>query len=104
MSVQNSKFNFLDISQYLPVGYSYAALLKAYKYPENRELFSFSYLDCYEHLLEKELPPYKGENDKRESRGGKEGPALLKGQAKWNYYHRIWKKHNMTSLKDFLVW
>ena len=57
ISISNGNFKFLDITQYLPPGTSYAKFLKTFKVNENKGYFFYEWLDSEEKLEYTHLPP-----------------------------------------------
>ena len=96
MSLQTKKLKFLDISNYLAPGYSYAKFLKAYECPHTKGFFPYEYMTDLNKLDETALPPHaaffstlKGENISEED---------------YRYCQRIWRDGGMTTLRQFLEW
>ena len=57
MCVANPEFRFLDISNYLASGYSYAKILKAYQTEEFKFYFPYEWFDDERKLEATSLPP-----------------------------------------------
>ncbi|XP_038054119.1 uncharacterized protein LOC119726483 [Patiria miniata] len=96
MSLKTQKLKFLDITNYLAPGYSYAKFLKAYECPSAKGFFPYEYMTDLDKLHETELPPHaafystlKDENISEDD---------------YHYCQQIWRDKSMTTLRDFLMW
>ena len=58
MQIENSKFKFLDISNYLAPGCSYSKFLKMFDVAESKSFFAYEYLSHESVLRETTLPSY----------------------------------------------
>ena len=56
LSIANSQFKFLDITNYLPAGTSYSQFLKTFKVQESKFFFPYEFLNSYEKLDYTSLP------------------------------------------------
>lgn len=87
---------FLDISNYLAPGISYSKYLRAFGCNEEKFFFPYEYLSSHEKLNDKCLPPHSAFF------------SSLKNcnitQDEYALCQHVWKKRNMKSLKDFLVY
>ena len=96
------RFKFLDISNYLAGGVSYAKFLKAYSVEENKSYFPYEWFDSTDKLHHPTLPPleaFYSELKKQNTLGDNE-----EAQKNYEELERIWIRHGMTSFKDFLVY
>ena len=59
MSLRTEHLQFLDIRSYLAPNYSYDAFIKAYKCILTKGFFPYEYLDNFNKLNEKQLPPHE---------------------------------------------
>ncbi|KAK3098713.1 hypothetical protein FSP39_022331 [Pinctada imbricata] len=94
--ISNETLKFLDISNYLAAGTSYASFLKAYGIPESKGFFPYEYLSHPDKLQDTCLPPHeafyssiKGKNITKEE---------------YQYCQQMWNTHQMSTMEDFLVW
>ena len=127
LSINNDKFKFLDITQYLPAGTSYSQFLRSFKIKQAKGFLPYEYLDKFEKLHEGELPPMDVfystlkqcnilEADYLEYqkllRTGKtskevleclnlETPPLTK-EENYKYCQKVWKENNMKTMVDWL--
>ncbi|XP_071793479.1 uncharacterized protein [Asterias amurensis] len=96
MALKTKKLKFLDITNYLAPGYSYAKFLKAYDCHQTKGFFPYEWVDDLSKLDCKELPPHGAFFSK------------LKGtnisDEEYTYCQEVWKELNMSSFRDFLVW
>ena len=127
LSINNDKFKFLDITQYLPAGTSYSQFLKSFKIKKAKGFLPYEYLDKFDKLNEEQLPSIDAfystlkqcnilevdylEYQKLLSSGKSieealiclslEIPPLTKEE---NYKHcqEVWKENNMKTMKDWL--
>ncbi|MCG7866661.1 MAG: hypothetical protein JAY74_09850, partial [Candidatus Thiodiazotropha taylori] len=87
---------FLDMSQFLAPGSSYAGFLKAYHVTEQKGFFPYEWFDDIGKLEATSLPAHgafyshlKGSNISEEE---------------YAYCQRVWRDHQMQTFRDFLVW
>ena len=111
--ISNDAFKFLDITQYLAPGSSYAKFLAAFHVDEQKSYFPYQWLDSEDKLDYPQLPPYETFHSdlKRgnvlalelENWNGK-GDRPKSGQENYDDLQRIWKDHKMSKFSDFLVY
>ena len=96
MCVKTEKLKFLDITNYLAPGFSYAQFLKAYGCTEEKGHFPYEWMTSLEKLTATELPPHdafhstlKNENITEEE---------------YRHCRDVWVEKEMTTMKDFLEW
>nr|XP_054750818.1 uncharacterized protein LOC129256682 [Lytechinus pictus] len=96
MALKSQHLQFLDISNFLAPGFSYAAFLKAYDCEQRKGFFPHGWVDCLEKLNEPELPPIEAFSNNLNHTSF--------SQDQYEYCKRIWKENNMTCLRDYLIW
>ena len=96
MCIATESLKFLDMSQYLAAGSSYAGFLKAYNVREQKGFFPYEWFDDICKLGTTCLPPreaffsqLKGSNISDED---------------YSYCQTIWENNKMTTFQDFLMW
>lgn len=96
MSVKTEHLNFLDITNDLAPGSSYAQFLKAYECEETKGFFPYEWIDGLEKLEDTSLPQHeafysslKNENITEEE---------------YRYCQQVWEDNEMSTVKDFLAW
>ncbi len=57
--ITTDKFRFLDVCNFLPVGYNYDCFLKAHEVEIRKFYFPYEFFDCAEKLNNTELPKYE---------------------------------------------
>ena len=95
-AILSKKFRFLDISNYLSPGISYAQYLKAFNIEENKFFFPYEYLTSISKLKEETLPPHSAFYS-----------SLKKtniSDEEYKLCQSVWEKYNMKTLKDFLIY
>ena len=94
--LSTDKLKFLDITNYLAPGYSYAQYLKAYEIPVQKGFFPYEWLDSLDKLEQNHLPTHE------------DFYSQLKGSnitaEEYKLCQKIWKESDMNSMKDFLIW
>ena len=96
--IANENFKFLDLSNYLAPGTSYASFLKAFDIAEAKGYFPYSYLDDPAKLDDTHLPSYESfYSDLTETNvlGTLENYALVQ---------KIWDDNNMQTFKEYLIY
>ena len=96
LSLKSSKLTFLDISNFLAAGSSYAGFLKAYGCTENKGFFPYEWVDSLEKLEEEQLPPHEAFHSKLKN-------TNITAE-EYKYCQEIWEKEGMNTMRDFLVW
>ena len=95
MSIKTAQFNFLDISNYLAPGYSYAKLLKAFKCSKRKGAFPFEHVTSVS-KLEDSLPPITAfHSSLTNATISNDDYAVLQ---------KVWTENKMTTLRDLLLW
>ena len=96
LSLKSSKLTFLDISNFLAAGSSYAGFLKAYDCAENKGFFPYEWVDHLEKLEEEQLPPHEAFYSKLKNSNISE--------EEYKYCQDVWEKGEMNTMRDFLTW
>ena len=95
-AILTKNFRFLDISNYLSPGISYAQYLKAFNVEESKFFFPYEYLTSIGKLSETTLPPHSAfYSSLKQKNISNEEYELCKV---------IWEKNKMKTLKDFLIY
>ena len=100
MCVANPEFRFLDISNYLAPGYSYAKFLKAYQTEESKFYFPYEWFDDERKLEATSLPPpeaFYSRLNQKNTLG--EGEGLIQN---YEMLQQVWKRQGMETFQDFL--
>ena len=116
--IQTDRFRFLDISNYLAPGCSYAQFLKAYEIDMSKSYMCYEWFSSIEQLSYPSLPPYNSfysslkqcnvleENyiqyEKLQNKNGV--PIPNTGIENYQNLQAIWIEKEMTTFKDFLVY
>ena len=116
--IQTDKFRFLDISNYLAPGCSYAQFLKAYEVDMSKSFMCYEWFTSVEKLQYPHLPPFESfyssikqcnvlEEDylryqKLENNSNIQPPKT--GIENYQDLQSIWETEGMTCFKDFLVY
>ncbi len=96
IGVLTDHFRFLDITNYLSPGISYANYLKAFDCSKSKFFFPYEYFTSLDILDEKTLPPHeKFYSSLKDSNITKEEYAYCKQQ---------WNENKMSCMKDYLVY
>ena len=102
--IANHSFKFLDISQFLSPGTSYAKFLKAFEVKENKGIFPYEYLNDEEKLKETSLPlPGHAWWSKLKNKNLL-GDTEESIKENYSWLQNIWRKENMQTMEDFLKW
>ena len=114
--ISNDNLKFLDITQFLAPGTSYAKFLTAFGVEESKGYFPYEWFDDVTKLECTSLPPYDAfysslkENNVLEAeyiqweKLGKKGSPPKSGTENFKDLQHVWKEKHMKSFKDFLVW
>ena len=93
--IATESLKFLDMSQCLAPGSSYACFLKAYHVTEQKSFFPYEWFDDISKLKATSLPPHetfyshlKGTNVSEEE---------------YAYCQSVWRDHQMQTFRDFLI-
>ena len=96
LALRSGTLKFLDVTNFLAAGSSYAAFLKAYDCSVKKACFPYEYVDSLDKLQEPQLPPHSAFYSwLRKSNITREEYAECQ---------RAWEREGMRTLKDFLVW
>lgn len=94
--IATESLKFLDMSQFLAAGSSYAGFLKAYHISEQKGYFPYEWFDDVTKLEATSLPPHQAFY------------SHLKGsnisEEEYEYCEKVWRDHQMRTFRDFLVW
>ena len=94
--IATESLKFLDMSQFLAAGSSYAGFLKAYHISEQKGYFPYEWFDDVTKLEATSLPPHQAFY------------SHLKGsnisEEEYQYCEKVWRDHQMRTFRDFLVW
>ena len=96
LALRTEKLKFLDISNFLAAGSSYAGFLKAYGCAENKGFMPYEWVDSLEKLEEEQLPPHSAFY------------SLLKNsnitEEEYSYCQEVWREKKMRTMREFLIW
>ena len=96
MCLSTDQLKFLDMTNYLAPGFSYAKYLKAYECEVTKGHFPYEYMDRLERLDDTVLPPKEAFFSRLKNEGISDGDYVSCQEA--------WRDNGMTTLRDFLVW
>ena len=96
LSLKSSKLTFLDVSNFLAAGSSYAGFLRAYGCTENKGFFPYEWMDSLEKLEEPKLPPHSAFYSSLKNTNISE--------EEYSYCQEVWREKKMQSMRDFLTW
>lgn len=94
--ISNEQLKFLDMSQFLAAGSSYAGFLKAYKVEEKKGFFPYEWFDDASKLEYNSLPAHQDFYSHLKSSN-----ISLED---YQYCQKIWTDNNMSTFRDFLIW
>ncbi|XP_048238897.1 uncharacterized protein LOC124129020 [Haliotis rufescens] len=100
----NQSFKFLDVTQYLSPGTSYAQFLKAFGVQEKKGFFPYEYLDTPDKLNETRLPPL-GEawySSLKQKSVLDDGVKSI--EENYAELEEVWRREGMSTFRDFLEW
>lgn len=102
--IATSRFRFLDMSQFIAPGTSYAKFLKAYGVEEEKGFFPYEWFDSIEKLNYPKLPEigdawFSTLKQKSILDDGKHSI-----EENYLFLEEIWNRFSMKSFKDFLQW
>ena len=96
LALRTGALKFVDISNFVAAGTSYAAFLKAYQCQGEKGFFPYEHVRSLAQLEEPQLPPREAFRSwLRKSELSEEDYAVCQ---------RAWSEKGMHSLRDFLVW
>ena len=96
LSLKSSKLTFLDISNFLAAGSSYAGFLRAYGCEDEKGFFPYEWMNSLENLEEAQLPPHSAFYSSLKNTNISE--------EEYKYCQEVWEKEEMKTMRDFLVW
>ncbi|GFN90296.1 Zinc finger protein 546-like [Plakobranchus ocellatus] len=96
MAISTPMLKFLDITNFIAPGFSYAKYLAAYEVEEQKGFFPYEYITSLEKLEETSLPP-------REAFYSSLRNSEL-SQQNYDYLCQVWRDNGMRNLRDLLVW
>jgi len=96
LSLKSSKLTFLDVSNFLAAGSSYAGFLKAYGCAESKGFFPYEWAHTLEKLEEPQLPPHSAFYSSLKNTNITE--------EEYKYCEEVWREKKMQTMKDFLIW
>lgn len=103
--VGTERVRFLDISNYLAPGFSYAQFLRAYGVPEAKSYFPYEWFNDAAKLQEPSLPPYEAFYSKLKcSNVLDEGEGEEEGRRRHSELESIWRDRGMQTFRDFLIY
>lgn len=94
--LKTSKLKFLDIVNFIAPGFNYDNFIKAYGCAQSKAYFCYEYVDSLERLNETSLPPHSAFYSKLRQ-------SNITSQ-QYTECQKIWREHDMCTLKDFLVY
>ena len=101
--ISNGTFKFLDITQYLSPGTSYANFLRSFDVEERKGFFPYEYVTCKSKLQERTLPPIKDWwSSLKKKNVLDDGFHSIEENYLW--MQEVWRKENMKTLEDLLIW
>ena len=87
---------FMDMSQFLAPGCSYAGFLKAYHVTEQKGFFPYEWFDDIAKLEDTALPPHECFYSQLK------GSNIL--EEEYAYCQRVWRDQQMQTFREFLIW
>ena len=96
MCLSTDQLKFLDMTNYLAPGFSYAKYLKAYGCEVTKGHFPYEYMDRLEKLDDTVLPPKEAFFSRLKNEGISDEDYVSCQEA--------WCDNGMSTLRDFLVW
>ena len=96
MCLSTDKLKFLDVTQYLAPGVSYAKYLKAYGCELQKGHFPYEYMDGIGKLEDRALPPQAAFYSQLKSEEISD--------ADYARCQAVWHDNQMTTMRDYLIW
>ena len=96
MCLSTDQLKFLDMTNYVAPGFSYAKYLKAYGCEVTKGHFPYEYMDRLERLDDTVLPPKEAFFSRLKNEGISDEDYVSCQDA--------WRDNGITTLRDFLVW
>ena len=117
LSISNKYYKFIDITNYLPPGTSYANFLKSFEIKEKKFYFPYEFLTSYEKLSQTCLPPYPSQDwysslkdadllhaeYERWERDGKRDCPPPTGLENFRMIEQTWREKGWRNMKDYLI-
>ncbi|XP_046346617.2 uncharacterized protein LOC124127210 [Haliotis rufescens] len=100
----NESFKFLDVTQYLSPGTSYAQFLKAFGVQEKKGFFPYEYLDKVDKLEETRLPPLGEAWHSSLKQKSVLDDGLKSVEDNYTDLEEVWRREGMSTFRDFLEW
>ena len=104
LCLSTERFRFLDIMQYLPQNTSYSEFLKAFQIPASRKHFPIEYIDSFDKLYERELPPVGSAWFSMVKGGNILDDGVDTIDNNFRAAALTWQDKNMENLLDYLRW
>ena len=96
MCFSTPKLQFLDVTQYLAPGVSYAKYLTAYGCELEKGHFPYEYMDDLQKLEDRVLPPQSAFFSQLKNEGISD--------ADYARCQAVWHDNQMTTMRDYLIW
>ena len=96
MCLSTDKLKFLDVTQYLAPGVSYAKYLKAYGCELQKGHFPYEYMDGIEKLEDRALPPQAAFYSQLKSEEISD--------ADYARCQAVWHDNGMKTMREYLIW
>lgn len=96
MCIKTTNLKFLDVSNFLAPGFSYAQFINAYECSLQKGFFPYEWLDSPDKLNTTQLP-------QREAFYSSLKNSDI-SMDDYRYCQQIWQQHGMRTMRDFLVW
>ena len=94
--IKTNKLKFVDATNYIAPGFSYESFLKAYNCSVQKGYFPYEYITSLDMLDAAILPPHSAfYSSLRQSNITHD---------EYDYCKKIWRDHNMETMRDFLIW
>ncbi len=94
--LKTPEFKFLDVSNFIAPGVSYANFLKAYGADQQKGFFPYEWMDSLDKLEATSLPPYSAFYSKLK--------ASNITEADYEQCLKVWEDEDMTTFRDYLVY
>lgn len=93
--IHSKKFRFLDISQFLAPGCSYARYLETYECEMRKGVFPYEWLDDLKKLKQDHLPSRESFYSELKQQGITE--------EEYDKCKKVWRDNGMKTMKDYLM-
>ena len=94
--VESDRLRFVDITNFIAPGSSYASYLTAFGCSEEKGFFPYEWMDSLDKLNRARLPP------KHSFVSSLTGKGI--SDADYEYCLDVWRRYSMREFRDFLVW